>query len=128
MTIYYHVYLQQLGKYLEVDLIGSRATNQKQEKFSCLGKELNPGPFNPESFALPSDPSCLLVSFEELILTILFHLGIAAIFHAHTFLCTSHSSPSPFPLLLGAYLMTCSFYQCKLSHSVAGGRYSAMMT
>ena len=32
MSIYYHVYLQQYGKYLEVDLISSKAANRKQEK------------------------------------------------------------------------------------------------
>ena len=27
LTIYYHIYLQQYGKYLKVDLIGYKATN-----------------------------------------------------------------------------------------------------
>ena len=48
MTINHYVYLQQLSKYLEVNLIGSKATNPKQEKifftFSCLGLCLNPRP------------------------------------------------------------------------------------
>ena len=43
MTFYYRVYLQQYGKYLDVNLIGSKASNQKQEQFSCLSGELNPG-------------------------------------------------------------------------------------
>ena len=32
LIMYYHVYLQQYGKYLKVNLIGSKATNRKQEK------------------------------------------------------------------------------------------------
>ena len=36
MTIYYHIYLHQYSKYLKEDLIASKATNQKQEIFSCL--------------------------------------------------------------------------------------------
>ena len=66
-TIYYYMYLQQYGKYLEVDLIGSKATNRKHEKmvspFSCLGRRLNPVPFSPESTALPSEPSHLEFHF-----------------------------------------------------------------
>ena len=40
MIIYYHVYLQQYDKYLEVDLIGSKVTNCKHEKMFVL-----PGPW-----------------------------------------------------------------------------------
>ena len=57
LTIYYHMYLQQYGKYLVVNLKGSKATNRKQEKFSCLCWRLNPEPFSSESSALPSEPS-----------------------------------------------------------------------
>ena len=50
MTIYYHVYFQQYGKYLEVDIIGSKATNKKQEKIflylSYRSQGLNSGPFS----------------------------------------------------------------------------------
>ena len=60
VTIFYHMYLQQYGKYLEADLIGSKATNRKQEKFSSFGQGLNPGPFSLESSALPSEPSRLI--------------------------------------------------------------------
>ena len=58
LTIYYHIYLQQFGKYLEVDLIGSKATNQNREKISfnlsCLMWGLKPGPFSSEFSAFPS--------------------------------------------------------------------------
>ena len=53
------MYLQQYGKYLEVDLISSKLTNRKQEKISCLNRESNPGLFSPVSPALPSEPSHL---------------------------------------------------------------------
>ena len=33
VVIYCHVYLHPYNKYLEVDLIGSKATNRKQEEF-----------------------------------------------------------------------------------------------
>ena len=33
VTIFYNVYLQQYGKYLEVDLIGSKATNPNKKNF-----------------------------------------------------------------------------------------------
>ena len=53
VTIYYHLYLQQYIKCLEVDLIGSKATNVKQEKyiflFSCLDRAFNSVPFCSES-------------------------------------------------------------------------------
>ena len=59
MTIFYHVYLQQYGKYLKSDLIGFKATHWKQEKISCPSGELDPGPFSPEPSALPSEASHL---------------------------------------------------------------------
>ena len=63
VVVYCLMYLHQYVEYLEVDLIGSKATNQKQEKifiyFSCLGQGLIPGLFSPESSALPSEPSHL---------------------------------------------------------------------
>ena len=52
MTFYCQVYLQQYGKFLEKDLIGTKAANQKQEN----KRGLNPGPFGPDSSALPSEP------------------------------------------------------------------------
>ena len=66
MTIYYHVYLQQYGKYLEVDLIDSKATNRKQEKFSYLRWRLNPKslssePSHPHKFA-----SSLSFNYKEI--------------------------------------------------------------
>ena len=55
VVIYCHVHLHQFVEYFVIDLIGSKATNQKQEKivfsFLCLGLGLNPGPFSPESIA-----------------------------------------------------------------------------
>ena len=53
MTIFYHMYFQQYGKYL-------KGTNRKQEKLFCLSRGLNPGPFSPKS-ALPSEPSHLIL-------------------------------------------------------------------
>ena len=37
VTIDYHMFLQQYGKYLEADLISSKATNQKQDFFASVG-------------------------------------------------------------------------------------------
>ena len=57
VTIYQHMYLQQYNKHLEVDLIGSKATNRKQEKiffYFLPWPGLNPGPS-----ALASEPSHL---------------------------------------------------------------------
>ena len=63
MTIYYHMHLQQYGKYLEVDFLPSTETNRKQEKiiFSCLGWGLNREPFSIVCSALPSEPLLKLI-------------------------------------------------------------------
>ena len=44
-TIYYHMYLHHEGKYLEVDFIGSKATNRKptKKKFAFT-RGFNPRP------------------------------------------------------------------------------------
>ena len=49
--MYYHTYMQQYRKYLEVDLIGSKATNQKQETYSCLSQD-KPWTFQSRVFCL----------------------------------------------------------------------------
>ena len=36
ISYYYHLYLQQYGKYLDVDLIGSKTTNQKEDEIFSL--------------------------------------------------------------------------------------------
>ena len=49
-VIYCHMYSHQYVEYLEVDLMGSKATNRKQEKiifnFSCLRQGFNRGLLN----------------------------------------------------------------------------------
>ena len=55
MLVLPHVFAKKL--YLMVELNGSETTNRKQEKIfftiSCLSQILNPGPFSPESIAVP---------------------------------------------------------------------------
>ena len=64
MVIHCHLHSHQYVQYLELDLIGSKATNRKQEKilFNCyfLSRGLNPGPFSPESSVLPFELSNLV--------------------------------------------------------------------
>ena len=61
MFFYCKVHLHKYTKYFEIDLIGSKTTNRKYEKFNffCLGQGLISGAFFPESSALPSEPSLL---------------------------------------------------------------------
>ena len=58
--MFFSLYLQQYGKYLEMDLIDYNAINQKRDKiFFGHGRGLNLGPSSLESSALPSEPSHL---------------------------------------------------------------------
>ena len=80
------MYLQKYAKYLEVDLIGSKATNRKQEKLSCLRQGLNPRPFSPVSSALLSEPSRLTLNLN-------FTEETTAIFNLVIDLGTLHTYP-----------------------------------
>ena len=65
----------------------------KQEKCSCLGWELNPGPFSPQDYALPSEPSHLQQLYISLYicycckhsLKLLLHLSIHPSIEDYTF-------------------------------------------